>query len=244
MNIEELKDSYKNQRAFIIGNGPSLKLRTLKRLAQTNWATFGMNRIGHWFTKTDWRPQFYIGFTTAFWDIRHRADILKGIRSAEIAICRESYRDDLKGMDDNVIYVHCSDTEDMSYDVATNEFWSDDISERVSIFGVMAFPTMQIAAYLGFNPLFLIGCDGGYRPPVDGIDLSHFDPNYRPFDAYPNYDYDELNRALLRAHDISQVAADRLGIEIINLSSISVIEAHKFMNLDRILNAGARRANE
>jgi len=171
--------------------------------------------------------------TTALWDIRHRAEILAAIRLSKIAICRESYRKELEGMDDNVIYVHCSHTEDMNYLAANNEFWSDDISERVSIFGVMAFPTMQVAAYLGFNPIFLIGCDGGYTPPVDGIDHSHFDPMYRPFDAYPNYDYDELNRALLRAHDIAQVAADRLGIEIINLSPISVIKSHKFMDLDK-----------
>lgn len=232
MNISELKNQYLGEQSFIIGNGPSTTPDILDRLAATEQFTFGVNRIAWIYPKTTWRPKFYIGITTALWDMRHRAEILTGVRSAEIAFCRDSYRDDLMGMDDNVIYIHCSHTEDMSYQVATNEFWSDDVSERVSIFGVMAFPTMQVAAYLGFNPIFLIGCDGDYKPPAGGIDHSHFDPEYRPFDVHPNYDYDELNRALLRAHEISQVAADRLGIEIINLSPISVIKSHKFMSFD------------
>jgi len=236
MDISDLKNQYLGQRGFIVANGPSSTMDILDRLAQTEWATFGMNRVGWIYPKTAWRPKFYIGMTTAIGDPRHRSEILDAIILAETAICRSNYYEkDLIGMDDNVVYVHCSNTEDMSYLAATNEFWSDDIAERVSIFGVMAFPTMQVAAYLGFNPIYLIGCDGDYKPPSDGIDHSHLDPGYRPFDAYPDYDYAELNRALLRAHEISQVAADRLGIEIINLSPISVIKSHKFMSFDEAL---------
>ena len=178
MNISELKNHYLGQRAFIVANGPSTTLDILDRLALRDFPTFGMNRIGWIYPKTAWRPTFYIGMTTALWDLRHRTEILEAIRLAPTAICRTSYLEDeeVTSMDDNVIYVHCSNIEDMSYLAATNEFWSDEIAERVSIFGVMAFPTMQVAAYLGFNPIYLIGCDGNYTPPVDGIDHSHLDP--------------------------------------------------------------------
>jgi len=225
MNINELKGAYKDRRAFIIGNGPSTTHGILDRLAYHEELTFGMNRIAWIYPKTLWRPNFYIGFTTALWDIRHTADILTGIYAAEIAIRWDKYKEYLYGADANVVYVCCNE----------GEIWSDDLSVYISKFGVMAFAAMQAAAYMGFNPLYLIGCDGDYKPPVDGIDLSHFDVGYRPFDAHPNYDYDKLNRDLQTAHEEAQVAADRLGIEIYNLSPNSKITAHKFMSLDEVL---------
>jgi len=225
MDINELKDLYKGHRAFIIGNGPSLTPEILDRLALTKWATFGMNRIAWLYSKTFWRPKFYIGLTTALWDVRHRADILVGIRYSEIAICWDLYKGYLDD-DYNVVYVHCNE----------DAVWSDDISISVNKFAVMAYPTMEIATYMGFNPLYLIGCDGDYKPPVDGIDVSHFDSAYRPFDAYPGYNYDKLNLDLQQAHELAQVAADRLGIKIFNLSPDSKITTHSFMSLDEALN--------
>ena len=41
--LAELKDKYQGQRAFIIGNGPSLKITDLSKLKEE--FTFGLNRI-------------------------------------------------------------------------------------------------------------------------------------------------------------------------------------------------------
>ncbi|GAF95411.1 unnamed protein product, partial [marine sediment metagenome] len=115
------------------------------------------------------------------------------------------------------------------------EIWSDDPFKRWSKYGVTAFPALQMAAYLGFNPIYLVGCDGNYRPPENGKDVCHIDEGYRPFDAYVNYDYDELNAALQKAHWIAQVNCERLGIQVHNLSPASVIKAHPFMRFEEAL---------
>ena len=229
--IEEMKNLHKGECCFVIGNGPSLSPEILDRL--TDEYTFAVNRIAKIFDKTDWRPTFYVGITDAIQDSRHKKDILSGIRSAELAVCWDRYRK--FNSSDNAVYVPCSHSEDYQYDQARDDWWSDDVSERLSKFGVAVFSALQVAVYFGFTTIYLIGCDGNYTPPVDGVDKSHFDNAYRPFDVAPNYDYDQLNGALLRAHEIAETAANRRGVKIYNCSPISAITAHERIDLEKVL---------
>jgi glycosyltransferase involved in cell wall biosynthesis len=56
LNLLNLKDKHKNQRCFIIGNGPSLTIKDLEMLK--NEITFASNRIYLCFNETDWRPTY------------------------------------------------------------------------------------------------------------------------------------------------------------------------------------------
>ena len=232
--IEEMKNLYKGERCFVIGNGPSLSPGILDRL--TDEYTFAVNRIAVIFDKTDWRPTFYVGVTDALNDSRHRKDILSGIHSAELAICWDRYKK-ITETDSrhNVVYVSCSHTEDVSNNKALDDWWSDDISKRLDKFGVAVFSALQVAVYFGFTTIYLIGCDGNYTPPIEGVDKSHFDAAYRPFDISPNYDYNQLNGALLRAHEIAETAAKRRGVKIYNCSPTSAITAHERIDLEKVL---------
>ena len=53
-----LKNSLRSRRAFIIGNGPSLKIEYLDRLQ--NETSFAANMIYRSFSQTHWRPTFYV----------------------------------------------------------------------------------------------------------------------------------------------------------------------------------------
>lgn len=216
------------QEAFIIGNGPSLTIDILDRLKDKT--TFAVNRISSLFDQTEWRPNYYIAVTDAIADKRHAPDIIRAINESEFVYCRDTYYKFLPGT-----RVTCSETGDVATESVGDSIWSDDITKRVSKFGISVFPALQIAAFLGFDVLYLIGCDGGYTKPKGGVDLNHFDGAYRVFDPYPNYDYERLNGALHKAHKIAQNAADRLGIDIINLSPISEIKAHVFGDLNTVL---------
>ena len=232
--IEKMKNLHKGERCFVIGNGPSLAPEILDRL--TNEYTFAVNRIAKIFDKTDWRPTFYVGVTDALSDSRHSGDILAGIRSSETAICWDVYRKITPvNSSKNVIYVQCSHVDDYTNDQAQDDWWSDDVADRLDKFGVAVFPALQVAVYFGFTTIYLIGCDGNYIPPADGVDKSHFDDAYRTFDVSPNYDYDQLNGALLRAHEIAETAAKRHGVKIYNCSPISAITAHEKIGLESVL---------
>ena len=234
MNVTDFKDRHKGKRCFVIGNGPSLTPEILDRL--TDEYTFAVNRIAKIFDRTHWRPTYYVGITDALYDGRHAKDIFRGIYSAAVAFCWDRYSDRPEANEKgNIIYLPCSHTQDHKTERAMDDWWSDDIAERIDKFGVAAYSAMQVAAYMGFSTIYIVGCDGNYQPPRDGKDLSHFDKAYRPFDVEPDYDYDELNRALQRAHEIAEKASVRLGFKIYNCSPASAITAHEKIDLEAVL---------
>ena len=55
--IKQLKNSSQNNRCFIIGNGPSLKIADLEKLKGED--CFACNRIYNLYDKTTWRPKYY-----------------------------------------------------------------------------------------------------------------------------------------------------------------------------------------
>jgi hypothetical protein len=234
MGIENFKDRHKGESVFVIGNGPSLTPAILDRLVGKT--TIAVNRIAKIFDHTEWRPTYYVGITTAINDSRHKADILRAIHSAHTAFCWDAYKTESQVNEKvNVFYVNCSRVEDTQAAAARDDWWSDDIAVRLDKFGVAIFSALQVAAYMGFATVYLIGCDAGYRKPESGQDLSHFDQAYRTFDVLPDYDYDELNHALQRAHEIAENASKRLGFKIYNLSPTSAITAHEKADLEAVL---------
>ena len=56
--LESLRNAYAGRRAFIIGNGPSLRCLDLSRLAGE--VTFGVNGIFYLFDELGFKPTFYI----------------------------------------------------------------------------------------------------------------------------------------------------------------------------------------
>lgn len=58
--LRALKDKYKGKRCFIVGLGPSLTIADLDLLANNREYTFSMNRCYQLFDKTNWRPDFYL----------------------------------------------------------------------------------------------------------------------------------------------------------------------------------------
>ncbi len=59
-----LKNKYKGERIFLIGNGPSLNKTPLELLEDEY--TFGVNRIYLLFDRINWRPTFY---TVNDWEV-------------------------------------------------------------------------------------------------------------------------------------------------------------------------------
>lgn len=55
--LARLKDIHRGRRAFVLGNGPSLRASDLARLK--NEITFGCNRIYLMFEQTSWRPTYF-----------------------------------------------------------------------------------------------------------------------------------------------------------------------------------------
>ena len=154
-NYHELFNSMKNscnkKSCFIIGNGPSLRTTDLDRLK--NIDSFGMNEIHKVFSSTTWRPKYYLIMD------RYSKTSPEQLRDVdcEYVFLGDYYCRFNKVLRDDAIRVH--------QHIGFNEDIfkiSHDISSFVTSSPTVSFIAMQIAAYLGYKEIYLLGFDHNY----------------------------------------------------------------------------------
>lgn len=219
MKLQELRGVGEWEPAVIVGNGLSLNKIPLERLSPI--PTFAVNMIGNIFRRTDWRPTYYTVVTDGFFVKEFQPHFYQAVADAKVAFVGDHNRSYFNGRSqDNIIWLCCRHDGPWQDYEAQDDWWSDDPSSWVSRWGTSSIVSLQLAAYMGYNPLILIGFDLGYRPLLpDGTSPMHFDPNYLG-DYFRNrddgYDFDETERAHVRAHQIADVNLKRLGVQVFN----------------------------
>jgi hypothetical protein len=172
--LAALEDFHKGQRAFIIGNGPSLKHTDLSKLKGE--FTFGMNRIYLMFSK--------LGFTTTFLTVINDLVIEQCVDDlAALSIpkflswhSRRFFSQTLRS----------ANLPTFLYTTYDGPKFSADVRGRLWEGATVTYVTMQLAFHLGFKQVILIGVDHNYAakgPPnatvtSQGDDPNHFDPRY------------------------------------------------------------------
>ena len=172
--LATLKDVHKGKRAFIIGNGPSLKLTNLGKLK--NEIMFGMNRIYLAF------PQ--LGFTTTYLCITNDLVVeqfVNDINALTIPkfIAWRSYRHFSPQLSDTQLPAFI-------YTSYTSPGFSRDVRGRVWEGGTVTNLALQLAFHMGIEKAILIGVDHNFASKgeanktvvSEGDDQNHFLPNY------------------------------------------------------------------
>lgn len=169
---KDLKNKYKGQRGFIIGNGPSLQVQDLDLLQ--NEITIASNRIYLLFNKTKWRPTIYTVADYILWP-KIKNEVM-----------------------DKVDVIHLPNYLS-SRGVKNFRYWksplaiggrkfSHDLSKGAYGGHTITYENIQIAAHLGLNPIYLIGCDHNYPGESkassgivikQGAEQTHFSKDYR-----------------------------------------------------------------
>lgn len=192
--INELQGKYNGERIFVLGNGPSINKTPLREL--NSEYTLAMNNINKIYSETDWRPSFY--YLPQPPSNPQTPDTFEGDNyiyeniKLDIPCFIESAYSDLLGRKENVMYfdklelwginpfdkADQSGIADMDID-HLKKYWSDDISDFLFHYHAM-YGALQIASYMGFDQIYLLGCDLGlkYRNPHmifgDGLDPHRF----------------------------------------------------------------------
>lgn len=154
--LQLLKDMYKEQRCFVVCNGPSLRPDDLTNIYKKGFVSIGMNQIAYIYDKTPWRLNVLVlTDACAFWP-RSK----KMIQECEAYIKvfkREDYFKSLsyKG---NKVYVKV----DTSYSLLDNSKFSMDLSEICYCIGTTTYESIEWARYLGCKEIYIIGCDMSY----------------------------------------------------------------------------------
>lgn len=159
--IKELKNKYKGRRCFLVGNGPSLKVNDLDLLHKNNEITFGFNRIYNIFDETEWRPTFYISQDEKILngskdeieklDLKYKFIPINwkwyngiNIKSATYFMMKSPKETNFKPLD-----------------------FSDDLEKVVYQGGTGMYTAAQLAAYMGFEEIYLIGVDHHFKTSIN-----------------------------------------------------------------------------
>ncbi len=161
---EKIRIFYKKhikKRCFIIGNGPSLKVEDLEKMKREY--TFASNSIYALYKYTDWRPVYYCAGDPVFCKEMMSAKetlmkLLEGCKAAFTSAAGEGiqYRNDADM--DKLFYVHrLSDKDNNGY-----PRFSEDCSKQVYLGGTITYDMLQLAVYMGFQEIYLLGMDFSY----------------------------------------------------------------------------------
>ncbi|MEI7847758.1 MAG: hypothetical protein WCK35_18290 [Chloroflexota bacterium] len=178
--LGKLKDIHKGQRAFIIGNGPSLKQTDLSKLKGE--ITFGMNRIYLMFQE--------LGFNTTYLSvvndlvIEQTAHDLASLEIPKFITWRSRRFFDAALFNGSPLaYAKLPTFLHTTYD---SPRFSTDVRGRVWEGATVTYVTLQLAFHMGFDEVILIGVDHNYtttgKPNTtitsEGDDPNHFSGQY------------------------------------------------------------------
>jgi len=152
--LKTLKDIHKGERIFILGNGPSINKMPLDLLK--NEFTFGVNRIYLLYNRVEWKPTFYTAL-----DWRVVPDIAREINglTGSTFFFDERFRGILREGEDVYYYAHGG--ADPNY--PEERPFAYDVSRGIRGAGSVVGSAIQLAYFMGFDPIYLIGCDLGYK---------------------------------------------------------------------------------
>lgn len=163
--LEALREQFKGQkRAFIIGNGPSLNDTNLELLRGE--VTFCVNSFFLKMEELNWTPTFYV--VEDHLVAEDRADAINAL-SGPIKLFPVSLGYCIEPAEDVIFFNH---RPRVSYPDGFD--FSTDASKITYTGCTVTFTVMQLAHWLGFEELYLIGVDASYVLPKDTKDNSEY----------------------------------------------------------------------
>lgn len=163
--FRKLRGKFKGQRCFVMGNGPSLRETPLEKLDREY--VWGVNRCHLLYDQIDWRPQFYCAV-----DRRVTPNIAPEIDEQSILLPRTTFfiPEEFRSLRDwqgrkNIIW-----TKEKHQDpkLGPDGYFATNPPEFLRTPNTVTITCIQLAVFMGFNPIYLIGCDTRFSMP-DGL---------------------------------------------------------------------------
>ena len=229
LRLQALKDTHKGERCFIIGTGPSLTIQDLELLQGE--VTFATNRIYELFPKTVWRPTYYVNQDHEL--IKKYGENIRAIDVERVFL--------------PVDYVQQFPGEKYSFFVLKyKEFFphdapfSTDISRYLAQGFTVTYGAIQIAAYMGFKEIYLLGIDHNYGVFRDAkgriIKSNSIRRNYpEGMKEMKNQKNVPRIEETTVAYETVEKLSRKLGFRIYNATRGGKLEAFERINFDTVI---------
>ncbi|MBT2642209.1 DUF115 domain-containing protein [Bacillus sp. ISL-41] len=230
------KNKHLGESCFIIGNGPSLSARDLNRI--TGIPSFSSNRINLILDRTLWKPYYYtIADSSMANKFIQEIDLME--KKQMFAVVTNYGFDTLKNyFKTKYIFLRSYRKKDSN----GLPIFSKDPSKKISTQATVTYVNIQLATYMGFKKIYLIGVDNNYaiNKKEDGtyvinkelIGKDHFDSNY-----YERWFNDRqkptTNTELMtKSYIAAKKYCDEKGVEIYNATKGGSLEVFPRVNFD------------
>lgn len=223
-------NKYRGKMAVVIGNGPSLEISDLHRLI--NVVTIASNRIFLAYENTIWRPTYLTVADRLVWEKNYQT-----YRDMSLDVVIPSFLPKYPGVKE-VCFRDLGSCES-----AKGIPFSD--NGLIGFYGAstVTYYNLQIAAHLGCNPIYLIGCDHFYAGEKNVVSenaviitniKNHFHPDYRKQGELVNpAPIDLMDLAYRYAREWS----DQSGVKILNATRGGYLEAFNRVSFDDVFPA-------
>ena len=215
-----------NEKCFIVATGPSLRMTDLDILEKNQIKTISMNRIYIAFEKTRWRPDYYI-CTDRFLIEEWENDINKlPLQNKFIGDRYSEFWN--RDVPENLYKIHIADSQ------VTDEYarFSDDIVSGIYSAGTVTYACIQLAVYMGFKEIYLLGVDHNLSSNVKEKS-NHFAPDYYSNESRVNNKWNFLNIAL-KEYMAAKKYADLHEIKIYNATRGGKLEVFERVCFDEL----------
>lgn len=223
--FESLKGSKKGKRCFIVGNGSSLSAEDLNKIQAED--CFGANEIHRIFDQTKWRPTYYLIMDRYSKSTPSQIEKLE----CETVFLGDYYCrfNEVKRKNYICLHQHLNFKED-SYEFSGN------IEKCIINSPTVSYASMQIAAYMGYSEVYLLGFDHSYALEFDeggnvvskGKQNNHFFKDDVPEDIIANV------RGMTKAYEAFKRYAKNNGITVKNATRGGKLEVFERVDFDSL----------
>ncbi len=219
VKLKEFKNIHMGKRCFIVCTGPSLTVDDVNKLKDEY--TFGMNSIIKLFNKTDWRPTYYTIADVVAEDMLNKNPEYISLKSRFISsvIARQANLSDI-----DIVYPI------IGYDIFKNgkpKCFSDDIYNMVYAGATVVYDIMQIAVYMGFKEIYLLGCDCNYHGEKRHSDCVGYDKEIGVITT-------KTELLIMETYKVAKKYCDAHGIKIYNATRGGKLEVFERVDFDTL----------
>ena len=188
MKLKKLKDLHKGERVFIVATGPSLTEKDIISLKDEY--TISMNSIVKLTKKLDWEPSYYVIQDFGVYEnLKHD---ISSLNTSKVLVGHNlKWKYNMKN-DYTAFPIDFIDHLHSNYMNLNTKFSTNLFSQCYDGYTV-AYSCLQLAYYLGFAEVFLIGIDASYGVDIEKNNIvpsGKFDPTYKEAGVRINYAFD------------------------------------------------------
>ncbi len=217
--IRKFRNLYERKRCFIVATGPSLRIEDLNVLKEKKEICISMNNIFYLFNETEWRPDYYVMCDHRGFDLHE--GMLDNLPINNVFLSDNSDTFWKHTHKKNIYRYH------FHYEYYYNRLpkFSEDFSKKIYIGGTVTYSCMQLAAYMGFKEIYLLGVDFSYGGQKKNEAYTHF------YNEKKITSIGFVNLVTL-AYQSAKQYADEHGLKIYNATRGGKLEIFERINFD------------